>query len=44
MTTSAATGATTSTFGNIGRLALAQALGGANANVVYATGCTAARI
>ena len=38
MTTSAATGATTSTFGNIGRLALAQALGGANANVVYATG------
>ena len=38
MTTSAATGATTSTFGNIGRLAMAQALGGANANVVYATG------
>ncbi len=38
MTTNAATGVSASASGNIGRLAIAQALGGANANVVYATG------
>ena len=38
MTTNAATGVSAAASGNIGRLAIAQALGGANANVVYATG------